>query len=100
MNTPMQGAAADLIKLAMIELDRRLEDGFESQMILQVHDELLFEGPEEEIPQPSKAGKGSDGRCVQAQRANRRGNQGGSQLARHEVIVNDTEASTVLNFLC
>ena len=50
MNTPMQGAAADLIKLAMIELDRRLADGFESQMILQVHDELLFESPEHEIP--------------------------------------------------
>jgi DNA polymerase-1 len=50
MNTPMQGAAADLIKLAMIELDRRLADGFESQMILQVHDELLFEAPEKEIP--------------------------------------------------
>jgi len=50
MNTPMQGAAADLIKLAMIELDRRLADGFESQMILQVHDELLFEAPEGEIP--------------------------------------------------
>jgi DNA polymerase-1 len=51
MNTPMQGAAADLIKLAMIELHRRIEDdGFKSQMILQVHDELLFEGPEKEIP--------------------------------------------------
>jgi DNA polymerase-1 len=50
MNTPMQGAAADLIKLAMIELDKRLANGFESQMILQVHDELLFEAPEGEIP--------------------------------------------------
>jgi DNA polymerase-1 len=50
MNTPMQGAAADLIKLAMIELDRRLCDGFTSRMILQVHDELLFEAPEKEIP--------------------------------------------------
>ncbi|MGA8366444.1 MAG: DNA polymerase I [Candidatus Acidiferrales bacterium] len=54
MNTPMQGAAADLIKLAMIELDRRLADGFESQMILQVHDELLFEAPEKEIPRLTK----------------------------------------------
>jgi DNA polymerase-1 len=54
MNTPMQGAAADLIKLAMIELHRRLEDGFKSQMILQVHDELLFEGPEKEIPSLQK----------------------------------------------
>ena len=50
MNTPMQGAAADLIKLAMIELDKRLADGFESRMILQVHDELLFEAPEKEVP--------------------------------------------------
>ena len=50
MNTPMQGAAADLIKLAMIELDRRLPAEFKSRMILQVHDELLFEGPATEIP--------------------------------------------------
>jgi len=51
MNTPMQGTAADLIKLAMIELDRRLAlaDGFQSRMILQVHDELLFEAPEDEM---------------------------------------------------
>jgi len=58
MNTPMQGAAADLIKLAMIELDRRLPaENFQSQMILQVHDELLFEGPEEEIPSLTKLSK-------------------------------------------
>jgi DNA polymerase I len=49
MNTPMQGAAADLIKLAMIELDARLGEGFQSRMILQVHDELLFEAPEKEL---------------------------------------------------
>jgi DNA polymerase I len=58
MNTPMQGAAADLIKLAMIELDRRLpQEDFQSQMILQVHDELLFEGPAEEIPRLTKLAK-------------------------------------------
>ena len=54
MNTPMQGAAADLIKLAMIELDRRLEGEFESRMILQVHDELLFEAPKKELPRLTK----------------------------------------------
>jgi DNA polymerase-1 len=54
MNTPMQGAAADLIKLAMIELDRRLAGEFESRMILQVHDELLFEAPEKELPRLTK----------------------------------------------
>jgi DNA polymerase I len=58
MNTPMQGAAADLIKLAMIELDRRLpEEKFKSRMILQVHDELLFEGPENEIPKLTRLAK-------------------------------------------
>ncbi len=54
MNTPMQGAAADLIKLAMIELDRRLDGEFESRMILQVHDELLFEAHEKELPRLTK----------------------------------------------
>jgi DNA polymerase I len=54
MNTPMQGAAADLIKLAMIELDRQLADGFQSKMILQVHDELLFEAPKDELPRLTK----------------------------------------------
>jgi DNA polymerase-1 len=54
MNTPMQGTAADLIKLAMIELDARLAAGFESKMILQVHDELLFEAPQKELPKLTK----------------------------------------------
>jgi len=57
MNTPMQGAAADLIKLAMIELDERLSREFKSRMILQVHDELLFEAPEKEVPRLTKAVK-------------------------------------------
>jgi len=50
MNTPLQGTAADLIKLAMIEIDRRLvAENFRTRMILQVHDELLFEGPQGEM---------------------------------------------------
>jgi len=49
VNSPIQGTAADLIKLAMISIDRRLAaDGFEARMLLQVHDELLFESPPEE----------------------------------------------------
>jgi len=49
LNSPLQGTAADLIKLAMISIDRRLEaEKFEAKMILQVHDELLFEAPPKE----------------------------------------------------
>ncbi|MHB9003705.1 MAG: DNA polymerase I [Coriobacteriia bacterium] len=50
MNHPMQGTAADIMKLAMIEVDRRLRsDGFAARMILQVHDELVFEAPVHEL---------------------------------------------------
>ncbi len=50
VNTPLQGAAADLIKIAMIRIDRLLrEQKLKSRMLLQVHDELVFEAPEEEI---------------------------------------------------
>ncbi|MBN1192523.1 MAG: DNA polymerase I [Coriobacteriia bacterium] len=50
MNHPMQGTAADLMKLAMIEVDRRLcEESFEARMVLQVHDELVFEAPPAEL---------------------------------------------------
>ncbi|MCM3387502.1 DNA polymerase I [Ureibacillus chungkukjangi] len=50
MNTPIQGSAADIIKKAMIDMDARLkEEGLKSKLLLQVHDELIFEAPQEEI---------------------------------------------------
>jgi len=51
VNTPIQGSAADLIKRAMLEVDRRLRAaGLAARMLLQIHDELLFEAPAAEVP--------------------------------------------------
>jgi DNA polymerase-1 len=50
-NAPIQGTAADLTKIAMVRMARALaESGLRSRMLLQVHDELLFEAPEDEVP--------------------------------------------------
>ena len=50
MNHPMQGTAADIIKLAMTRVERRLhEEGLRSKLVLQIHDELDLEVPEAEI---------------------------------------------------
>lgn len=51
VNAPIQGTAADIIKVAMIRIDRRLrEEHFRAKMILQVHDELNFSCPQDELP--------------------------------------------------
>jgi DNA polymerase-1 len=54
VNSPLQGTAADLIKLAMVRIDRALESGgHQSAMLLQVHDELVFECAPDEIGEVS-----------------------------------------------
>ncbi|MFT3707619.1 MAG: DNA polymerase I [Archangium sp.] len=58
INMPIQGTAADLVKRAMLVLDRRLpEEKFEGRMLLQVHDELLFECPPSEADRLSAVAK-------------------------------------------
>ncbi len=50
INAPIQGSAADMIKLAMIEVDKQLRaQQLKSKMVLQVHDELVFDAPKEEV---------------------------------------------------
>ena len=49
MNTPIQGTAADIIKIAMVRVHRRLAaEGMKSRLVLQIHDELIVESPVEE----------------------------------------------------
>jgi DNA polymerase-1 len=50
INRPIQGSAADMLKKAMVAIHRRLKtDGFRSRMILTVHDEVILEGPPDEL---------------------------------------------------
>ena len=54
LNAPFQGSAADIIKIAMVRLDSALgESGSRARLLLQVHDELVLEAPEEEVPEVS-----------------------------------------------
>lgn len=55
VNTPIQGSSSDIIKLAMLDIATRLrQDRFQARLLLQVHDDLLFEAPEEELERLSK----------------------------------------------
>jgi DNA polymerase-1 len=55
INTPIQGSAADLIKVAMVRVDRAMKEaGLRSKMVLQIHDELVFDAPVDEIERLSE----------------------------------------------
>jgi DNA polymerase-1 len=55
INTPIQGSAADLIKVAMVKVDRALKaEGLRAKMVLQIHDELVFDVPRREVEKVKK----------------------------------------------
>ena len=55
MNMPLQGSSADIIKIAMLNVYNSLKkNGLKTKLILQVHDELVLDVPEEEVEQASK----------------------------------------------
>ncbi|MFB0525985.1 MAG: DNA polymerase I [bacterium] len=65
INTPIQGTSADIIKVAMIRIIEKLKaNGLKAKMSLQIHDELLFEVPEEEVDELSRLAKDEMERAV------------------------------------
>lgn len=55
INMPIQGTSADIIKLAMIDIDTKMrEKNYQSRMIMQVHDELVFEVHDDEVDEMKK----------------------------------------------
>ncbi len=85
VNMPIQGTAADIIKIAMINLARALKDGgYAARMILQVHDELVLDVPDGELDRGRAAGGRGDGVGVHAGCAAGRGCEGRHNWAEME----------------
>ncbi|WP_068597403.1 DNA polymerase I [Vaginella massiliensis] len=54
VNAPIQGSVADIVKMAMIQIQKELKKNFETKMLLQVHDELIFDAPKSEVSEVSE----------------------------------------------
>ena len=86
VNTVIQGTAADIIKVAMVRCREALaRPGMETRLVLQIHDELLFEGPPEEMDGGGRAGAARDVRRLPARPAARGRRRRRRGLARRQV---------------
>ena len=86
VNTPLQGTAADLIKLAMIRIDDEIRKrGMKSRMTLQVHDELVFEVPENEVETMKPLVREHMEKALRARSSAAGRDRRGAKLARHGV---------------
>ena len=86
INMPIQGTSAEITKLAMIGVQNRMDEAhMQSRMLLQVHDELIFEAPKERGGGDVGAGEGGDGVGAGTERSAEGGREDGSQLGRHGV---------------
>ena len=97
LNAPIQGSAADIIKVAMLNVDRALrEEGLASRMLLQVHDELVLEVAEGEHAAARGAGARADGLSRVADRSPRRLRGHRAQLARRRSLTHRAAGRLVL----
>ena len=88
ISTIVQGTAADIIKIAMVRCHRGAGDaGLRTRLILQIHDELLFEGPAEEMDAAREIVTPRDGRRRRARPAAGRGRGRRAELARGQVAM-------------
>ena len=85
VNTVIQGTAADIIKVAMVRC-RAAIAGMRSRLILQIHDELLFEGPPQEAERAARDRRARDDRSVGARPAARGRRRRRTELARREMM--------------
>jgi hypothetical protein len=86
INSVVQGSAADLIKMAMLNIHRRLEaEKRPSRMLLQVHDELVFETPIDAVESEAADDPAGDGRSDETECAAEGGSGVGEELARSEI---------------
>ncbi len=89
VNTVIQGSAADIIKLAMVRIHRRLrEEGLAARLVLQIHDELLLEVPDTETSVVRDLVVRGDGRRVPARPAPGGRQRHRRRLARRKIVEN------------